>query len=236
MINIFLTCLLAAVVLSGGVFASEDLLSQALAAASPENGEKIFRKCKGCHTIEQGGRNKTGPNLWGVVSREVASAQGFGRYSKAMAAYGGVWSPERLDVFLEKPKAEIRGTRMGFAGLGKAGERADLIAYMNLNGPAPLTFTASATAAPEVPAESETPDYGVLVAAPGVEETFAYCDACHSVRLVAQQGLDREAWIETLEWMVEVQGMVEIEEPDLSVLLDYLTTNYNTDRPNFPKP
>ncbi len=61
------------------------------------------------------------------------------------------------------------------------------------------------------------------------------CTACHSERLVAQQGLDREDWIELLEWMVEEQSMAEIEEPDLSIVLDYLTTNYNIDRPNFPK-
>ena len=236
MINIFLTSLLAAMIFSSGALASEDLLGVQLAAASPKNGEKVFRKCKSCHTIEQGGKNKTGPNLWGVVGREVASAEGYGRYSKAMLSHSGVWSPERLDAFLEKPKTEIKGTRMGFAGLRKAGERADLIAYMNRNGLAPLTYTASANAAPETPAASGAPDYGVLVAAAGVAETFAYCDACHSVRLVAQQGLDREDWIEMLEWMLDEQGMAEIEEPDLSAVLDYLTTNYNIDRPNFSRP
>ena len=85
-------------------------------------------------------------------------------------------------------------------------------------------------------AASDEPEFGVLVVADGVEETFDYCDTCHSVRLVAQQGLDREDWIELLEWMVEEQSMAEIEEPDLSVVLDYLSTNYNIDRPNFQKP
>ncbi len=125
---------------------------------------------------------------------------------------------------------------MGFAGLRKAGTRADLIAYLNRNGPAPLTFAAADPAAEAAPAASDASDFGVLVAAEGVEETFDYCDACHSVRLVAQQGLDRDGWVELLEWMVDEQGMAEIEEPDLSVVLDYLTTNYNIDRPNFPKP
>ena len=85
-------------------------------------------------------------------------------------------------------------------------------------------------------AVSDESEFGVLFVAEGVEETFDYCNTCHSVRLVAQQGLDRDDWIELLEWMVDEQAMAEIEEPDLSIVLDYLTTNYNIDRPNFPKP
>lgn len=78
-------------------------------------------------------------------------------------------------------------------------------------------------------------DYGVLLAAPGVEETYAYCSGCHSERIVAQQGLTRDGWVEIMEWMVEEQGMGEIEEPDLTLILDYLTKHYNEDRPNFPR-
>lgn len=87
-------------------------------------------------------------------------------------------------------------------------------------------FIASASA------ESE---FGLLVPGEGAEETFGYCTACHSERIVVQQGQTREGWVHLLEWMVEEQGMPPIEEPDYSLVLDYLTTNYNTDRPNFPR-
>ena len=78
-------------------------------------------------------------------------------------------------------------------------------------------------------------EYGVLHEAPGVDLTYAYCAACHSEMLVAQQGLTRERWDDMLEWMVEEQGMAEIDEPDRSIILDYLTEYYNTDRPHFPR-
>lgn len=81
----------------------------------------------------------------------------------------------------------------------------------------------------------ENSEYGVLVEKPGVEETFIFCTACHSERIVAQQGLTRKDWKEVLVWMVDEQEMEPIDEPDYSLILDYLTENYNIDRPNFPK-
>jgi hypothetical protein len=84
-------------------------------------------------------------------------------------------------------------------------------------------------------ATEEESEYGVLVNKPGVEETHAYCTACHSERIVSQQGLTRDGWTELLEWMGEEQEMEEIEEPDFTLILDYLSKNYNTDRPNFPR-
>lgn len=77
-------------------------------------------------------------------------------------------------------------------------------------------------------------DYGVLHEAPGVEETYIYCSACHSERLVAQQGLTREKWDHLLDWMVEEQGMTELEPEERTIILDYLAEHYNTDRPYFP--
>ena len=82
---------------------------------------------------------------------------------------------------------------------------------------------------------AEESEYGVLVEKPGVEETHAYCTACHSERIVAQQGLTEEDWIELLEWMVDEQEMEKIDEPDYSLILNYLVKNYNVDRPNFSR-
>lgn len=79
-------------------------------------------------------------------------------------------------------------------------------------------------------------EFGVLFDAEGVETTFYACTACHSEMIVAQQGLARDEWDQMLEWMVEEQGMYEIEEPDRTEILDYLAEHYNIDRPNFPRP
>lgn len=89
--------------------------------------------------------------------------------------------------------------------------------------------------APPVLADEDY-EFGVLFDAPGVETTFYNCTACHSEMIVAQQGLTRDEWDEMLEWMVEEQGMYEIEEPERTEILDYLAAHYNTDRPNFPRP
>lgn len=96
-----------------------------------KKGEKLFKRCKACHKVEEG-KNGVGPHLFGIVDRKVASVEDF-KYSKAMVAYGEgdvVWDADRLNTFLTKPKAEIKGTKMAFAGLKKDQQRADLIAYL----------------------------------------------------------------------------------------------------------
>lgn len=98
------------------------------AAADVAAGEKIFKKCKACHKLDAGA-NATGPSLFGIVGRDVGIGADF-KYSDAMLAFGGAWTPERLDEFLRKPKEAMPGTKMGFAGLKKPGQRADLIAYL----------------------------------------------------------------------------------------------------------
>ncbi len=107
------------------------------ASTSASEGAKIFKKCAACHSIAQGGKNKIGPALWGVIGRKAGSLADY-KYSKAMAAYGKSWSFEEMDGFLEKPKDWINGTKMSFAGLKDSKERAAVILYMNENSSSPL--------------------------------------------------------------------------------------------------
>jgi cytochrome c len=98
---------------------------------------------------------------------------------------------------------------------------------------ASATLLAALLAAPgALAAESE---FGVLVEAEGVEETYYTCVACHSEMIIAQQGLTRERWDKMLDWMVEEQGMPELAPDQRETILDYLSEHYNTDRPNFPR-
>ena len=99
-------------------------------------GKKIFNKCKACHGVDEGGKNKLGPNLWNIVGAPVAAKEGY-RYSKAILAYAaeaGTWNEENLDAWLKKPKDVIRKTKMIFPGLKKADDRANLIAFLKANG------------------------------------------------------------------------------------------------------
>jgi len=218
------------------IFAIGMLLpASATQAGDIDAGKKIFRKCVGCHTIEFGGKNKIGPNLHGIVGNAVASNKSYTeQYSKALKAYAGVWLPERLDAFIRRPKSEVRGTKMRFGGLKKDKQRADLIAYLNSNSDRPLNLS-DQVEIPKVQVATVEAEFGVLVAGKGAEETYNNCTACHSERIVAQQGLTENAWKELLVWMVDEQEMDEVEEPDYSLIINYLAANYNTDRPNFPK-
>ena len=131
--------------------APEESIAPLLASADAGKGESIFKKCQACHTAEDGGANKVGPNLWNIVNRPVASHEGF-KYSGAMtefAAGGTVWDYDHLDHFIKKPKDLVPGTAMGFAGLSKIQDRADLIAYLRTmsNDPAPLPDPNAAPAA-----------------------------------------------------------------------------------------
>lgn len=156
-------------------------LADLLAQADVDKGEKVFKKCAACHKLEDGA-NGTGPSLYGVVGRPVAAIAGFG-YSDPMAAHGGDWTPEVLSEFLVKPADAVPGTKMSFAGLPKAEDRANLIAFLNTNSAAPIEFAATDApsetvaaaepAATEAPATTETPAEPVATEAPAATETPA---------------------------------------------------------------
>ena len=100
-------------------------------------GAKIFKKCAACHSIVEGGANKIGPALWGVLGRQAGSVSGY-KYSKALAEHGKIWSFDEMNGFLIKPKDWIKGTKMSFAGLKNEKDRAAVILYMNENSDSPL--------------------------------------------------------------------------------------------------
>jgi cytochrome c len=111
-----------------------------LASASVESGEKAAKKCAACHSFDEGGANKVGPGLWGVVNRPIAGHEGFA-YSEALSGKSGeIWDYDHLNQFLTSPKAYAPGTKMSFAGISKEAERADVIAYLRSLAaePAPL--------------------------------------------------------------------------------------------------
>ena len=222
---------------AGSAVAGEASIRERLAAASPGRGEALSLVCRACHGFAEDAAPTLGPNLQGVLGRAVASEEGYERYSSAMVSYGGIWSVERLDRYLRSPAEEIEGTSMVFPGIADAGERADIIAWLGVVSGSltpPDAVPADSDADESADVEWENADFGLLVAAEGAAVTHAYCTVCHSERIVAQQGLTREDWLETLEYMVDEHGMAPIEGPEFGLIIDYLSTHYGPDRPNLP--
>jgi cytochrome c len=112
--------------LAAGVFALAS--HQALAGADLAKGEKLFKRCKTCHSLEEG-KKKVGPSLFGLFGRTAGSVEGY-KYSKAMKESGIVWDEETLDAYLTKPKDLVPKTKMAFPGLKKEQDRIDIIAYL----------------------------------------------------------------------------------------------------------
>ncbi len=112
-------------------------IAQLLANADVKKGETISKKCMACHDLHKGGPNKVGPDLYGVVGRERGAHEGFS-YSAAMKGKPGKWTFDDLNHFLTSPRSFVPGTAMAFAGISKAQDRADLIAFLNTNSEKPL--------------------------------------------------------------------------------------------------
>jgi cytochrome c len=152
-------------------------IAELMPAASAEKGAAIFKKCEACHSGEKGGPNKVGPDLWDIVDRPVAEHEGFS-YSAGMKEFskGGSekWTYDHLYHFLLSPKNYVKGTAMGFAGLKKDEDRADLLAYLRTLSDSPKPLPEAAAAAPAAdaskPAEAAKPAEGAAPAAPAEGE------------------------------------------------------------------
>ena len=112
-------------------------ISALMALGDIAHGEKVFKKCSACHSIEAGGGNKIGPALYNVVGRKIAAVEDY-KYSKALVEYTKNWSFEELNGFLIKPQKWIKGTKMAYAGLRKEKDRASIILYLNKYSDNPL--------------------------------------------------------------------------------------------------
>lgn len=130
-------------------------LANLLAAADPAKGEAVFAKCAACHTINSGGANGIGPNLFGALGKTHGHVPGFA-YSDALKSVPGNWDFEGMNAWLTSPRKYAPGTKMSFAGLSSPEDRANLIVYMNTQGsnlPLPAAEAAPAAAEGAAPAE-----------------------------------------------------------------------------------
>jgi len=121
--RIVLSLVVATLGFGTSAFASEDMVAA---------GKKVFKKCKACHAVGENAKNKVGPHLNDLFGRVPGTGDGY-RYSKAMVAYGEdgkVWDDELLTAFLTGPKKAVKGTKMGFRGLKREDDIANIIEYL----------------------------------------------------------------------------------------------------------
>ncbi len=158
-----------------------------LASADATKGEAVFKKCASCHTINQGGANGIGPNLYAVLGEGIGSGRGGFAFSDALKGKGGKWDWTSLNEWLTNPKAFAPGTKMSFAGLSDAAERANLMVYLNAQGSnLPLP---AAPAAPAAGAEGAAPAAVVAGDPAKGEQSFKKCASCHTINAGGANGI-----------------------------------------------
>lgn len=149
-----------------------------LAQADVAKGQQVFNKCTACHTVDKGGPNGLGPNLWGVMGEGIGKGKGFA-FSPALSGHGGSWNWNTLSDWLSNPKAFAPGTKMTFAGISNPQDRANVIAFLNSKGDSPLPLPAApapkAEENAEVPADANAADANA--AAPADANAAAPADA-----------------------------------------------------------
>ena len=114
-------------------------VAELMTKASADGGAAVFKKCSTCHTPDKGGKNGTGPNLWGIVGRKVGSHEAFS-YSNAMKSKGGEWTWDQLIPYIVAPAAAVPGNKMAFAGIKDAGELSELMVYLRSLSDAPAAM------------------------------------------------------------------------------------------------
>ena len=140
----------------GGAGAAEAAVPIAalLPKADAAKGAEVFKKCAACHTINQGGANGVGPNLYATLGEGIAEGKGGFAFSDALKAVGGKWDFDKMNAWLTSPRKFAPGTKMTFAGLSNAQDRADIILYINQQGSnLPLPAAPAADAKPAAGAE-----------------------------------------------------------------------------------
>ncbi|MHA6722028.1 c-type cytochrome [Sphingomonas sp. RS2018] len=148
---------------AGGA-AAEAPIAVRLATADVAKGQASFAKCAACHTIAQGGPNGIGPNLYATMGEAIAQGKGGFAFSAALKAKGGTWTFDTMDAWLKSPRKYADGTKMTFAGLGNAEERANVIAYLNSEG-SNLPLPAAPAAGEAAPGAGEGSNAAAAVAA-----------------------------------------------------------------------
>lgn len=140
-------------------------LAALLAVADVTKGEAVFAKCMSCHSINAGGANGIGPNLHGVMGEAIGTGHAGFAFSDALKSHGGNWTFENMDAWLKNPRGFADGTKMSFAGLSSAEDRANIIAYLNAQGSnLPLPAVEEAPAAEEAAVEGAETDAGAEAA------------------------------------------------------------------------
>lgn len=153
---------------AGGGGAAEVPIASLLPTADPAKGADVFKKCAACHTINQGGANGIGPNLYGVMGEAVAHGRNGYAFSDALKKVGGNWDWEKMNAWLTSPRKFAPGTKMTFAGLSNPQDRANIILYMNQQGSnLPLPAAPATGAAPETDGGNTVQGGGGGGAAPG---------------------------------------------------------------------